>query len=139
MGGPHSIVDFTGRWTLRREIADRQSGRHGQFDGDAEFLSDEDGLSYVERGQLRLEGQGAMTAERRYLWRATPSGVAVHFADGAAFHSFALGGGGAEAAHWCDPDQYDVTYEFQHWPRWRSIWEVRGPRKDYRMVSVFER
>jgi len=44
---------------------------------------------------------------------------------------------GGACAHWCDPDQYDGQYDFSRWPEWRCIWQVRGPRKDYRMTSLY--
>lgn len=135
---PTKIQDFQGHWTLRREIVDRLAARRGWLEGEAVFAPDAEGLKYTERGLLRFDGQGAMTAERCYLWRGVPGGVAVQFGDGAAFHAFALGDGGAAAAHWCDPDQYEVVYDFQDWPRWRNTWDVRGPHKDYCMVSVYE-
>jgi hypothetical protein len=77
-----------------------------------------------------------MEAERVYLWRASGAGIEVLFDDGRPFHRI---DDSAEAAHWCDPDQYDVTYEFGRWPKWSSRWRVLGPRKDYVMVSNYSR
>jgi hypothetical protein len=61
----------------------------------------------------------------------------VLFADGRPFHAFDPGAARPEAAHDCPPDLYRVRYDFSDWPDWQAAWEVRGPRKDYRMVSRY--
>lgn len=119
------------------------------------------GLIYEETGVLHLPDAAPMQASRRYLWRkAGPGpgagpGIAVYFPDGRFFHAFgvppegaaphevAAGSGAAfsvvEATHWCDPDDYHVRYDFAHWPAWRAEWRVKGPRKDYVMLSEYRR
>ena len=134
------IQDFAGRWRLERRIADRRAGVEGRFDGAADLTPEGAGLTYAERGQLVLGAGAPMTAERRYRWTQGEGGrIAVAFADGRAFHSFDPAAGAAEAAHWCDPDDYRVRYDFSAWPLWRAVWQVRGPRKDYRMESLYRR
>lgn len=130
--------DFLGRWTARRSIEDALSGHHGQFEGMAEITERGDTGSwlYHEAGDLRYGAGAAMRAERRYLWQPKGAAIDVCFEDGRAFHTIALQGG-ARAAHWCDPDQYDVTYDFADWPHWRSEWRVSGPRKSYVMVTAY--
>ena len=127
------LGDFEGRWALSREIRPA-SGAAGRFEGEAEWQPSEGGLAYVERGLLMLEGHAPMQAERRYFWE---EGLNVYFDDGRFFHQVPPEGG--EAAHWCDPDQYDVTYDFMQWPRFETKWQVRGPRKDYEMISFYSR
>ncbi|MDD9715316.1 DUF6314 family protein [Dinoroseobacter sp. PD6] len=132
-----SLAEFTGCWSLSREIADRLGGS-GRFDGAAVFSPSPDGLLYEEEGSLTLARGGAFAAQRSYDWRDEGGTVAVHFADGAFFHRFALSER-PEAAHFCAPDQYDVAYDFSAWPDWTSRWTVRGPRKDYEMTSRYRR
>lgn len=127
------LWDFEGNWQVARRIEDALSGQEGRFDGTAAFVRDEVGLRYAERGVLTL-GSATMEAERVYLWRASGDGIEVLFDDGRAFHRI---DGSAEAAHWCDPDQYDVTYDFAGWPKWSSRWRVVGPRKDYVMITDY--
>lgn len=127
------LTEFAGRWHLTRRIDDRRAGQVGQFTGVAEFAPDDEGLAYRETGTLHL-GAAAFQAERRYLWRAGPGGIAVYFDDGRFFHTI-----GPRAAHWCDPDEYNVEYDFDGWPRWRAVWSVRGPRKDYTLDSHYTR
>jgi hypothetical protein len=134
------LQDFAGRWTLERRILDRRAGAEGRFDGRAELTPDGAGLAYVERGVLTLGVGTPMTAERRYHWTQAEGGqIAVAFVDGRPFHSFDPTAGTAEAAHWCDPDDYRAHYDFTAWPLWRVVWQVRGPRKDTRMESFYRR
>ncbi|MDG1736935.1 MAG: DUF6314 family protein [Paracoccaceae bacterium] len=129
------LWDFEGSWQVSRWIKDALIGQSGNFEGLAEFKRDELGLRYIERGILKL-GAASMQAERCYLWRVADKGIEVQFEDRRAFHHIDQS---AEAAHWCDPDQYNVTYEFGEWPEWSSRWAVKGPRKDYEMVSNYRR
>jgi hypothetical protein len=134
------MARFLGRWTVLRNIFDVDSNWQGRFDGTADFSFMTGGLSYREEGELRFAGLIGYRATRSYQWRF-PGGsrIAVHFEDGAPFHAFDLGDGRAVASHYCDPDQYDVAYDFTRWPEWRSEWRVEGPRKDYRMVTIYTR
>ena len=129
------LWDFEGDWQVSRRIEDALSGQTARFAGVARFERDGVGLRYAERGVLELGG-ASMEAERVYLWRSTGEGIEVFFDDGRPFHQIDES---AEAAHWCDPDQYDVTYDFSDWPKWSSHWRVLGPRKDYVMVSGYRR
>lgn len=127
------LADFAGRWSLARTITPAQ-GPMARFEGQAVWTPVSDGLAYLEEGQLHLTGQPPMAATRRYLWRADMS---VWFDDGRLFHTIPPAGGAT--AHWCDPDQYDGGYDFADWPRFAVTWRVRGPAKDYTMVSRYER
>lgn len=124
------LADFEGEWAIARRIT--QAHGAAVFTGTARFTPAQGGLAYHEEGVLTLPGVAPMRAERDYLWRGDGDRIAVLFADGRAFHHI-----GAEAAHWCDPDDYRVRYDFTRWPEWRTEWQVRGPRKDYRMVSTY--
>lgn len=125
------LSDFIGTWQLTREIVQNGTGR-ATFVGQAEWSFDAEALDYVERGVLSLEGQPPMTAERRYRWDAD---LNIYFDDGRFFHQVPSKGGAA--AHWCDPDQYDVVYDFTDWPAWSCKWQVKGPRKDYVLESNY--
>lgn len=131
------MADFLGRWAIERQIDDRRAGQAGRFTGLAEITPTAGGALYHETGVLDFGG-AQFAAERRYLWAEGPEGIAVRFADGRAFHAFSPAGQPA-AQHWCDPDDYRVAYDFAAWPEWRAVWEVRGPRKDYRMESRYRR
>ncbi|MDJ0860279.1 MAG: DUF6314 family protein [Dinoroseobacter sp.] len=136
MGLPQGLADFEGRWYVTRRIEDRR-GPEGRFEGAADFTRTADGLTYSETGQLSAGGQ-SFAATRRYLWREASDQIEVLFEDGRPFHVFALNAQ-PSAAHDCAPDRYDVAYDFRKWPTWRAVWDVHGPRKDYRMVTEYRR
>lgn len=133
-----SLSGFAGLWQLTRRIEDRLIGRSGELSGKARFTPDGAGLRYDEEGVLHLDGQPPVQAKRSYLWRQGADGIEVWFDDGRFFHRFDAEGVSA-AQHWCDPDDYQVRYDFSAWPRWQSAWQVKGPRKDYLMVSEYQR
>ncbi|MDW3225601.1 MAG: DUF6314 family protein [Paracoccaceae bacterium] len=130
---PRVLADFAGTWQLDRKIA-HGDGTQARFQGTALWDGDDRGLDYLETGHLQM-GQGPqMQAERRYRWAPD---LDVYFDDGRFFHRVpALGG---RASHWCDPDTYDVTYDFGAWPCFTAVWQVRGPKKSYKMHSFYER
>ena len=131
---------FQGRWSIRRHILDLDSEWLGRFDGSADFAPIDDGLHYREEGQLQFGGMTAIRAERVYIWTfPEPDRVRILFADGTHFHDFDPHQSRPQATHYCDPDEYDVTYDFSRWPEWRAEWRVEGPRKDYRLVSIYSR
>ncbi|MFW2586727.1 DUF6314 family protein [Sagittula sp. SSi028] len=128
-----NLTDFLGFWQISREIA-QADGTRALFTGHGTWTQRPDGgADYAETGQLEMGG-GRFTAERRYHW--TP-GLDVYFDDGRFFHRVPAGGGAT--GHWCDPDQYDVRYDFADWPAWTVVWQVHGPRKDYTMTSRYTR
>ena len=125
------LSDFLGSWDLDRRIV-QSDGQTARFIGQASWVHQGDGALYSETGQLTLDGQPPMRAERRYRWGAD---LSVWFEDGRFFHHVPPQGG--QTGHWCDPDQYEVAYGFDDWPRFHVTWQVRGPRKDYTMTSLY--
>ena len=127
------LSDFAGRWKIERDIKPA-SGPAARFLGHAEWTAEDGLMHYIEKGNLEIAGQTPMVAGRRYSWDAD---LNIYFDDGRFFHQVpALGG---DAAHWCDPDQYDATYDFTHWPQWSCTWRVRGPRKNYTLHSQYSK
>ena len=131
------LDDFTGRWRIARRIEDDWMGTTGLFEGVARFTPTGDGLRYDEVGELMLPQEPPMAASQRLLWRADGDAIAVAFADGRPFHRIATGARVVQDWHDCEPDSYEVTYNFTRWPEWRMIWKVCGPRKDYVSISDF--
>lgn len=127
------LSDFEGRWRLSREIV-HGDGTQARFTGLAAWQVQGDGMLYSEIGRLEMAGAQPMSAERRYVWDAD---LNVYFDDGRFFHRVPAAGGKTD--HWCDPDQYDVSYDFDPWPVWSCVWTVKGPRKDYRLRSHYVR
>lgn len=138
---PQTLQDrFSGVWMLRRDIYDLDSEWIGRFTGHATLDRDNDALAYFEQGKLKFGGLNSITATRAYRWTFPGAGrVAVAFEDGRRFHEFDANLTRAKASHYCDPDTYEVAYVFANWPEWRAEWRVEGPRKNYRMVSIYTR
>lgn len=138
---PQALSDFAGRWSVTRRITDHSGGPYGRFEGHAMLTPGQTTeLLYAETGQLRLGDMPPFQAERRYLWRADGSAIATFFEDGRPFHRIALGAAEAHDLHDCPPDTYRVRYEFGAWPdTWTAFWDVTGPRKDYSMISEYQR
>lgn len=133
------LADFLGHWRMEREIVE-QGGAVHHLSGTAAFSAAPEGLLYREEGQLVTAQGHSFTASRTYHWRDAGAGqIQVLFEDGRDFHYVDLEGGQPRDQHWCDPDMYHVSYNFEDWPNWSSAWTVLGPRKDYRMVTRYQR
>lgn len=132
------LAAFEGRWIIERRIEDVRAGRAGRLAGTARFERAGTALAYAEEGTLRLGDGPPMVATRRYTWHDAGAGtIEVRFADGRLFHRFYADEPSPTAVHDCPPDQYRARYDFSRWPRWTAEWRVRGPRKDYGIVTEY--
>jgi hypothetical protein len=127
------LADFEGRWQLSRRIL-HADGPVATLEGRAIWTRAGASLIQSEEGELRMPGLAPLRATRAYRW---DEGLDVHFEDGRFFHRVPAAGGSTR--HDCDPDTYDVTYDFTDWPVFTVTWDVRGPRKAYHMVSRYTR
>lgn len=127
------LADFAGVWTFVREV-EHGDGNTVQVTGTAQFEWQQDTLAYLEQGEMRLATGQVLQTERRYLWQ---QGLRIYFEDGTFFHTVPPLGGAAQ--HWCAPDDYQVSYDFEKWPRWQAVWQVKGPSKDYSMTTEYSR
>lgn len=129
---------FAGRWSLSRLVEDRREGAATRVEGTVTLAPHGAGLVWDEAGTMRRPDGAVLVVGRRYLWRQRPDGgIAVLFDDGRPFHDFHPGRADAgETVHLCAPDRYAVRYAFELPQRWRAVWRVTGPRKDY--VSTTE-
>lgn len=136
---PVSLFDFEGTWRFRRKILDRLLGQTSEAEGCLDLSRCDEGLVYDEQLTLHIPGQAPILGTRRYLWRPGPRGIEVRFEDGRPFHRIGLAQDRCEDLHHCDPDTYAVSYDFADWPLWSAAWNVKGPRKDYSMETLFVR
>lgn len=127
------LQDFEGVWAFVRR-ASHADGGAAEVTGQAVWSRAGNGLALAETGEMRLPGAAPIQVERRYHWAAD---LRVFFEDGRFFHAVPAEGGAT--THWCDPDRYDGIYDFSRWPDFTVTWCVRGPRKDYRMVTTYTR
>lgn len=137
--GPQGLDCFAGAWRLSRHITDNHVGQTGHAEGRMILSPDGESLVYDERTTLRLPGAPHLQGTRSYRWHAAAGGIAVRFVDGRAFHAIALDTARPEDVHLCGADRYAVRYDFADWPVWCVTWVVTGPRKDYRMETLFAR
>ncbi len=137
---PGRMAEFAGLWRITRRIDDLRAGQVICGQGMATFAAvAADRLTCDEALTLQLPGQGTVQGQRRYLWESEEGAINVLFEDGRFFHRIALGGLRSEDLHDCPPDLYAGDYDFSNWPLWRARWRVRGPRKDYVMVTTYSR
>jgi hypothetical protein len=133
--GPASLWAFQGEWTLDRTIT-HADGHRDRMTGSARFHASGARLVQDETGWLEANG-ARLQATRRYIWAETDGRLDVYFSDMRPFHTIPLGAEAPETVHLCPPDLYQVAYDFADWPVWRTVWQVDGPRKAYRMQSTF--
>ncbi|MEM6307209.1 MAG: DUF6314 family protein [Pseudomonadota bacterium] len=131
---PRSLADFIGHWQINRDIHDHRTDQISQFQGTAQITAQG---AYTETGQLILPTGQAIVASRAYHWQDVAGGIAISFDDGRPFH--AMWQDAPHDHHWCDPDTYDVIYNFDDFPYWTAQWHVKGPRKDYVMISCYRK
>lgn len=127
------LGDFAGHWLVSREISEATGGV-ARFEGRAAWMPADRGLAYRETGTMTLDSGAVFQAERRYFWAED---LAVHFDDGKFFHQVPAAGG--VVRHWCDPDDYQLSYDFSLWPQFEVLWKVKGPRKDYKARTKYTR
>lgn len=135
------FAHLVGGWSLARTIDNGTT-----MSGRATFAQRDDGsLAYHERGTLMLSGGQRFDAERRYIFRASPGGFAVFFAETPErlFHIIRLtqvnGTLCGEATHPCRDDSYVSTYEFLGDGSFTVQHDVSGPTKSYRSHTTFRR
>jgi len=130
---------FAGSWRLSRRILDRRAGLIGRMSGEAQFIRDQDGLDFVERG-IMIYGAHRGPASQAYRWVMLEDGQAeIRFKDGRLFHPLDLRQGSMVVDHQCGADHYRGRFRIVTENRWFSRWQVAGPRKDVTIVSLFQR
>lgn len=136
---PAGLGDFEGEWRVARQINDARAGQVIAGQGTARWSPAPSGLIYAETLALQVPGHPAVTATRLYLWRDAGDRIDVRFDDDRPFHAIRLGQAVARDLHHCTPDIYNVCYTFTDWPMFDVCWTAQGPRKDYVMITRYER
>ncbi|MGJ3189484.1 hypothetical protein FQP90_01785 [Paenarthrobacter nitroguajacolicus] len=128
---------LAGSWAVERTLLDRASGTRGSFSGVVLYTENPDGgLDYREDGTMHWPTHTG-PAFREYVLApgAAPDSLEVFFPDGRPFHVMAFSEKGHEDKHWCDPDDYRVTYTYNGPDSFSFTWDVRGPAKDLLLES----
>jgi hypothetical protein len=136
-----------GEWAVRRRF---EGSYEGAFTGQAHFKQEADGLTYRYTEQGRLtdgEGQG-FDAKQSYRYRLEAGKLQVlkrEASEWAVMHDLDFVGEGAGKAkashvHLCGQDHYAATCRIDFAAdTWELAYAVSGPKKDYRIRSVYRR
>jgi hypothetical protein len=126
-----------GTWHVERDVSDADLGE-GRFRGSATFTPAGGGLAWTETGHLAL---AAYDGPARRELQVVPAGEAweVRFADGRPFHALDLATGACAVEHPCGDDHYAGQYRLMGPDAFEVSWTVRGPHKDQRLASRYER
>lgn len=128
---------LAGTWSLKRRLEDAALGA-GTFAGTATFTRGDDGLTWEERGRLRL-GHYDGPARRVLRVVAEAGGWAVRFEDDRFFHSLDLRTGRCDVVHPCGADAYAGEYRVLGADALHVRWRVRGQAKDQLIDSRYRR
>ncbi|KAA0700654.1 hypothetical protein DTW90_03160 [Neorhizobium sp. P12A] len=127
------LDSFKGIWEVRRTVFDRLTRSRVSFSGRAEIGAD----GFREEGDTRY-GAMVLQSSRSYLLRIEDDRVVVDFPDRREF--IRIGEDASQALfHQCGADAYSGRLIFRNSDEWGEIWQVRGPRKNYRSVAVYRR
>jgi hypothetical protein len=132
---------LAGTWRLERRISGGAS-----MEGVAAFTAQPQGrLLYSEKVRVNLPDGQQLDGERRYLFEERATGLGVFFDVEAqrlfhivelSVHADGLRGG---ATHYCGADVYDSVYDFGVGGGFLIRHVVTGPRKDYRIETLYRR
>ena len=146
---PDALSFLPGAWHIERRIDDHALGVSGSFAGAGRWTPAGAELIYQEQGELRFNGHRG-PASRSLIYRGRPDGTAdVLFADGRYFYHLDPRTGSWQARHDCGRDVYELSarlvrageVEAEGHEAWRleERWRVRGPGKDYEIMTTLVR
>jgi hypothetical protein len=130
-----------GEWRLARRLVALDTLHSGTAEGQASFrlVGERLELEYCETAEVHFADYcGRATREHRYRL-VEPGCAEVCFADGRLFHRLDLRRGRWRAEHVCGEDVYRGSFRVLGPGLWVARWRVRGPRKNLRIVSVYQR
>lgn len=132
-----------GVWSIDRRIHDARTRQDGTFAGTATFLPDGDGLSWTERGELRLGDFVGSATRVMAVVPARDRGASapweVRFDDGRPFHPLDLRGGACPVDHPCGEDHYAGWVRVEDDDLLVVSWRVTGPAKDHTILTRYTR
>lgn len=124
---------FFGQWSVSRIIFDRLGKGRVIFAGMAVV----DGNGFFEQGETQI-GEFRAPSSRAYQLHFDRHSVMAKFPDGRDFIRI-----DAKASqrfhHDCGDDVYRGRLFFTSRDRWVEVWQVTGPRKNYRSITRYNR
>jgi len=131
---------LTGRWIVKRSLLDLRHSIDGALRGEANFLPGGESLLYHEHGALDFgDHRGFAEQHYRYDFDDGVERACVRFRDGRPFHDLDLRQGQSTASHHCGADLYEGQFTVLDATRWRSVWTIKGPRKEQAIRTFFSR
>ncbi|MBN9553687.1 MAG: hypothetical protein J0H61_03265 [Alphaproteobacteria bacterium] len=112
--------------------------QRGWLEGRASVTAAATDLRLEESGRLVFGGH-VSDASQHYRIVLGDGGAQVFRADGSHFHDLDLSSGWAGILHRCGDDMYRGRYRALNRDAYRVAWRVTGPRKNYRMTSLYTR
>jgi hypothetical protein len=129
-----------GKWQFTRDIPG-----YASMKGDAIFQQTaDDQILYREEGEL-ISGDYTSSFFKEYLFEKAPGGFAVYFKEmpKRLFHTVVLEK--SEENLWCGStehqclcDHYASTYMFFAHSQFSITHQVKGPRKDYKSITLYQ-
>lgn len=146
---PDALAFLAGTWRIERRITDHALAVSGSFTGLARWVPSAAGLAhaelacaelaYTEQGELSFNGHRG-TASRSLSYRGRPDSTAdVLFADGRYFYHLDPRAGRWQARHDCGRDVYELSARRLGAGSFEEHWRVRGPGKDYEIMTTLVR
>ncbi len=129
-----------GAWKLSREIPGK-----GRLEGKVSFTpSGQSSLEYREDGVLSISHGGKFNSSRSYVYKLNGGRIEIHYDDphrkNEIMHELDFDAEGkARHRHRCGEDFYEIVFAFESEDRIRIEYDVRGPQKNYRMVSLLQK
>lgn len=125
-----------GVWRFTRQIKGC-----GKMSGTATFIQKSPNLLlYREDGLLKLNDGPVFESYRNYIYELKNDKITALFEDGRFFHELEFDGGVvARGHHECGLDLYRASYHFETPNAFSLQWAVTGPKKDYTILTNFEK
>lgn len=141
----HIFLFLHGHWQLNRSI-----NGHGMMKGMASFLPlHEDPLTllYREEGEHITHDGASFSFFREYVYCLNQVYLDVYFAHsqnrGRLLYSLVFSGNFkdclATGEHYCGKDIYAATYHFYDLNRFTLQYDIRGPKKNLKIQTFFQR
>jgi len=121
---------------MARRVVDRSAGTYGTVTGTLRVTAEDEGVRLAESGVLRwCDAEYPVTRVSRL--RRLDGEWWMLFEDGRPFHPWRPG---TSVVHPCGADTYDgLVVLDRDGSRLRTLWDVRGPAKDQRLITRFTR
>lgn len=134
------FASLEGSWKLSRTILNE-----GKVQGHAVFTKipqSQAALLYREEGVFTSEdSKTVLTVFREYIYRLEQGKISAYFHEKTPrlFHTLVFEGAVAKAGHLCGCDQYDAVYHFKHPHTFTLDYVIKGPKKDLKIHTIFEK